>query len=74
MLSELDPCARSEHELFSATNLLLGMLNGVAVPSFPRTPDDARVLGAAVESEIGEAASLAVAEDAVARFASALGA
>jgi hypothetical protein len=49
VLRELDPHGRSDHELFSATNLLLGMLNGIAVRAFLRTPEDARLLA----SEIG---------------------
>ncbi|MEX2147625.1 MAG: TetR/AcrR family transcriptional regulator [Candidatus Rokuibacteriota bacterium] len=40
ILRELDPHARAEHELYSATNLLLGMLNGIATPSFLRAPGD----------------------------------
>ena len=40
ILRELDTRARAEHELYSATNLLLGMLNGIATPSFLRSPGD----------------------------------
>jgi AcrR family transcriptional regulator len=48
VLHELDPHARSDRALFSAANLLLGMLNGIAVPPFLRTADDARRLAAEV--------------------------
>ena len=48
VLRELDPHARSDRALFSAANLLLGMLNGIAVPPFLRTADDARRLAAEV--------------------------
>ena len=48
VLRELDPCGRSDRELFSATNLLLGMLNGIAVHAFLRTPEDARRLAGQV--------------------------
>jgi AcrR family transcriptional regulator len=44
VLRALDPHARPDRELFAAVNLLLGMLNGIAVPPFLRTPDDARRL------------------------------
>jgi len=47
LLRELDPHARSEAELFSATNLLLGMLNGIATRPFLRSAD-ARALAAEV--------------------------
>jgi AcrR family transcriptional regulator len=40
VLAELDPQARSERELFSAVNLLLGMLNGIAARPFLRTAED----------------------------------
>ena len=40
ILHELDPCARAQDKLYSATNLLLGMLNGIATPSFLRAPGD----------------------------------
>ena len=42
VLDELDPHARPGRELFSATNVLLGMLNGVATPAFLKTAGDAR--------------------------------
>jgi AcrR family transcriptional regulator len=48
VLAELDPHARGERELFSATNLLLGMLNGIAVPRFLKTADDPRALAGQV--------------------------
>lgn len=48
VLRELDPHGRSDHELFSATNLLLGMLNGIAVRAFLKTPADARLLAGEV--------------------------
>jgi AcrR family transcriptional regulator len=44
VLRELDRQGRSGDELLSATNLLLGMLNGIATRPFLRTPDDARSL------------------------------
>jgi AcrR family transcriptional regulator len=44
ILSELDPRGRTSAELYSATNLLLGMLNGIASSAFLRTPDDAGTL------------------------------
>lgn len=50
VLCELDPHARSDRTLFSAANLLLGMLNGIAVPPFLRTADDARRLAAEVSA------------------------
>ena len=37
-----------EDELLSATNLLLGMLNGIATRPFLRSPEDARALAAEV--------------------------
>ncbi len=40
ILRELDPSARAGDQLYSATNLLLGMLNGIATPSFLRAPGD----------------------------------
>jgi AcrR family transcriptional regulator len=40
ILRELDPRARAGDQLYSATNLLLGMLNGIATPSFLRAPGD----------------------------------
>jgi AcrR family transcriptional regulator len=48
VLRDLDPHGRSATELFSATNLLLGMLNGIATRPFLRSADDARVLAAQV--------------------------
>lgn len=48
ILRELDPHDRSGDELLSATNLLLGMLNGIATRPFVRSGDDARVLAAEV--------------------------
>ena len=48
VLRELDPHARSEAELFSATNLLLGMLNGITTRPFLHAADDARALAAEV--------------------------
>jgi AcrR family transcriptional regulator len=48
VLRELDPRGRSGDELFSATNLLLGMLNGIATRPFLRSPEDARALAAEV--------------------------
>ncbi len=44
VLAELDPHARPGRALFSATNVVLGMLNGIATPAFLRTADDPRVL------------------------------
>jgi AcrR family transcriptional regulator len=48
VLRELDPHARSGDELLSATNLLLGMLNGIATRPFLRSSEDARALAAQV--------------------------
>lgn len=48
VLAELDPPARPGDELYSATNLLLGMLNGIASGPFLRSHDDARALAAQV--------------------------
>jgi AcrR family transcriptional regulator len=48
VLRDLDPYRRSAAELFSATNLLLGMLNGIATRPFLRSADDARTLAAQV--------------------------
>ena len=48
VLRELDPRQRQADELFSATNLLLGMLNGIATRPFLRSPDDTRALAAQV--------------------------
>ena len=48
VLRELDPHERGEGELLSATNLLLGMLNGIATRPFVRSPAGARALAAEV--------------------------
>ena len=48
VLHELDPHGRSGDELLSATNLLLGMLNGIATRPFLRSREDARALAAEV--------------------------
>ena len=48
VLHALDPHARPDRELFSAVNLLLGMLNGIAARPFLKTPDDARRLAGEV--------------------------
>ncbi len=48
VLRELDPHGRSGDELLSATNLLLGMLNGIATRPFLRSVEDARTLAAEV--------------------------
>ncbi len=48
ILRELDPHGRSGDELLSATNLLLGMLNGIARRPFLRSPEDVRALAATV--------------------------
>jgi hypothetical protein len=48
VLAALDPQRRSEAELHSATNLLLGMLNGIARRPFLRSPEDTRALAAEV--------------------------
>ena len=50
VLRELDPHGRAGDELLSATNLLLGMLNGIATRPFVRSRDDARALAAQVGS------------------------
>jgi AcrR family transcriptional regulator len=47
-LRELDPHHRSGDELLSATNLLLGMLNGIATRPFLRSREDVRTLAAEV--------------------------
>lgn len=44
VLRDLDPHARSGDALMSATNLLLGMLNGIATRPFVRSREDARTL------------------------------
>jgi AcrR family transcriptional regulator len=48
ILRELDPHERSGDDLLSATNLLLGMLNGIGRPPFIRSSDDARSLSGTV--------------------------
>lgn len=48
ILKELDPHGRSGDELMSATNLLLGMLNGIATRPFVRSRDDAWALAGEV--------------------------
>ena len=48
VLGALDPHERTERERFSAANLLLGMLNGIAVRPFLKTPEDARRLAVEV--------------------------
>ena len=48
ILRELDPHGRPGDELLSATNLLLGMLNGIATRPFVRSGEDARALAAEV--------------------------
>ena len=44
VLAELDPHERAADELYSATNLLLGMLNGLTAGPFVRSLDDAQRL------------------------------
>jgi AcrR family transcriptional regulator len=44
ILRELDPHGRSGDELVSATNLLLGMLNGIARRPFLKTDEDVHLL------------------------------
>jgi AcrR family transcriptional regulator len=48
ILREVDPHGRAGDELLSATNLLLGMLNGIATRPFVRSSDDTRTLAASV--------------------------
>lgn len=48
VLRELDPRGRSGDELLSATNLLLGMLNGIATRPFLRSAESARALAGEV--------------------------
>jgi AcrR family transcriptional regulator len=48
ILRELDPHERSGDELLSATNLLLGMLNGIARRPFLRSSEDAKTLAGRV--------------------------
>jgi AcrR family transcriptional regulator len=50
ILRALDRNGRSGDELYSATNLLLGMLNGIATRPFLRGADDAQALAAQVSS------------------------
>jgi AcrR family transcriptional regulator len=50
ILRELDPHQRSEEELLSATNLLLGMLNGIGTRPFVRSGRSARTLAREVAS------------------------
>lgn len=48
ILRELDPHARSGDDLLSATNLLLGMLNGIARRPFLESSEDVRTLATTV--------------------------
>lgn len=48
VLREVDPHRRSPEELHSATNLLLGMLNGIATRPFLRSAEDTSALAAQV--------------------------
>ena len=48
ILAELDPHGRTREELFSATLLLLGMLNGIATRPFLRTAEGVATLAADV--------------------------
>ena len=48
VLRELDPHERGDRELFSAVNLLLGMLNGIARRPFLKSADDAAILAGQV--------------------------
>ena len=48
VLHQLDPHHRSTEELYSATNLLLGMLNGIATRPFIRSAEDGRSLAGQV--------------------------
>jgi len=50
ILRELDPHLRSEEELLSATNLLLGMLNGIGTRPFVRSGRSVRALANEVAS------------------------
>jgi AcrR family transcriptional regulator len=50
VLRELDPHARSEEDLLSATTLLLGMLNGIGTRPFVRTGRSVRALATEVTS------------------------
>jgi AcrR family transcriptional regulator len=48
VLAGLDPHHRAGDELYSAINLLLGMLNGIAAGPFVRSLEDARALAARI--------------------------
>jgi hypothetical protein len=48
VLRELDPHGRSGDDLLSATNLLLGMLNGIARRPFLESSEDVRTLATTV--------------------------
>ena len=48
LLADLDPHGRPGDELYSAINLLLGMLNGIAAGPFVRSAVDARTLAGQV--------------------------
>lgn len=48
ILREFDPHGRADDDLLSATNLLLGMLNGIATRPFLRSRNDARGLAGEV--------------------------
>ncbi|MBI3635791.1 MAG: TetR family transcriptional regulator [Candidatus Rokubacteria bacterium] len=50
ILREIDPHQRSGDELLSATNLLLGMLNGIARQPFLRSGEDAHALAGEVSA------------------------
>lgn len=50
VLRELDPHQRSEEKLLSATNLLLGMLNGIGTRPFIRSGHSVRTLASEVAS------------------------
>jgi AcrR family transcriptional regulator len=50
ILGELDPHGRTPAELHAATNLLLGMLNGIATRPFLRGEADARALAVEVSA------------------------
>jgi len=50
ILRELDPHGRSPDELYAATNLLLGMLNGIATRPFLRADADARAIAGEVSA------------------------
>jgi AcrR family transcriptional regulator len=72
VLQALDTRGRSRDELVSATNLLLGMLNGIATRPFLRSADDARALapevaGLFLHGFLGNAAAGGDAPEAVLR-------